>query len=697
MPVKPIAPWKEIPFLRLLAPFVAGIIFQWHYRLPMWPFTLIACCCFATMVFLSFTPETFRYRWRSLRGILIYLLLFCAAVFITWQKDASNNVNRLGRWYNDLSAIAVTIEEPLAEKNKSFKADASVDYLVLQVGLKKVNGKIILYFQKDVSLQKIGYGSQIIFKKPLQEIQNSGNPGAFDYRRYCHFQGIAHQVYLKPGEFKILADKKENLLKKIIYRSRERILNVLNKFIPSGRERGVAEALLIGYRDHLDKDLVQSYSNTGVVHVIAISGLHLGLIYAVLLFLFKPFGKRKISRWLRPAVIILILWSFSLLAGASASVLRSAVMFTALIISENRKHQSSIYNSLAASAFLLLCYNPFYLWDVGFQLSYAAVLSILLFQKPIDNWFYFQNKLLNKFWRLNAVTLSAQVLTVPVVMYHFHQFPTLFLFTNLLAVPLSGIILLGEILLCFVAVFPAPASLLGEALQYLISFMNNFIERMDRVPFSVVNGIRLSITETALLFATIAAVAWWLLKKKNAGLIGGLAFFMLFLSARAVYEIMLNKQEKIIVYNVPKLRAIDFISGRNYIFDGDSSLLEDAFMQNFHLKPSRIYHGIKRKNEIQGCYNKANLYLFGNKKILLLSGKLNNGGLLSQKLNPDLIIVTGNPAVYIDQLAKQFNINQIVFDSTNPLWKIQKWKKDCERLHLRFHSVPEQGAFIIDL
>jgi competence protein ComEC len=218
--------------------------------------------------------------------------------------------------------------------------------------------------------------------------------------------------------------------------------------------------LLIGYKDDLDKTLVQSYSNTGVVHVIAISGLHLGLIYWLLLKLFWPLQKRRDLKWLRPILIIAGLWLFSLLAGMQPSVIRSAVMFTCIVLGETWTRKSSIYNTLAFSAFLLLFINPYWLWDVGFQLSYIAVLSIVIFMQPIYNWFYIKNKALDFIWKLNAVTLAAQILTVPVSIYHFHQFPLSFMFTNFVAVPLSSLILLGEIVLCVVSFIPIVAFLL---------------------------------------------------------------------------------------------------------------------------------------------------------------------------------------------------------------------------------------------
>jgi competence protein ComEC len=166
------------------------------------------------------------------------------------------------------------------------------------------------------------------------------------------------------------------------------VISTLKKYIPGDKESGLAEALLIGYKDDLDKNLVQSYSNTGVVHIIAISGLHLGIIYWLLLAVTKPLKQNKKLVWLRLLLTISALWAFTLLAGAQPSVLRSAIMFTIIAIGQLAARKGSIYNTMALSAFVLLCINPFWLWDVGFQLSYTAVLSIVVFFRPVYNWFY---------------------------------------------------------------------------------------------------------------------------------------------------------------------------------------------------------------------------------------------------------------------------------------------------------------------
>ena len=435
-------------------------------------------------------------------------------------------------------------------KQNHIKANATVSYLIQNGQSTPVKGKIILYFKKDLpagqagSSLQLSYGSQILFKKPLQEIKNSGNPGGFDYKRYSLFQGITHQVYLKTDEFEVLNGKKENWFRKFIYSSREKVLNILRKNIKGERELGLAEALLIGYKDDLEQSLVQSYTNTGVVHIIAISGLHLGLIYWLLALALKPFKKRKSTKWLSPVLIIAGLWLFSLLAGAQPSILRSALMFTCIVLGESLSKKSSIYNTMAVSAFILLCINPYWLWDVGFQLSYAAVLSIIIFMRPIYNWFYIKNKLLDFLWKLNAVTLAAQILTVPLSIYHFHQFPNLFILTNFVAVPLSSAILLGEILLCIISFIPALALLLGQLISWFIWLMNTYIEKIETVSFSLWDGLQISILQAVLLVLFAIGISYWLMEKSKKALKLGLFAFLCFIALRSFHLLIVISKKK---------------------------------------------------------------------------------------------------------------------------------------------------------
>ena len=426
--------WKTAPFLRLLLPLVAGIIVQWYFQisLPVIAVTIVSFT-FSYLLF-YFLPLSLRFKIQALQGLLLYCVLLSVGLFITWNKDTRHTSDWYGNYYKDSSFIVVRIDEPLIEKTKSYKADGFVETVMINDKAVACKGKLLLYFAKDSSVSQLHYGDKILINKNLQQIKNSGNPGAFNYQRYAAFQQTFHNVFLKDKDWVLLKDKNVNRFKQFIFTAREKILSTLRINLAAGKdELGIAEALLIGYTNDLDKDLVQAYSNTGVVHIIAISGMHLGLIYIMLVWLFvKTPGIRK-SKWLQAVLILSCLWLFSLLTGGSASVLRSAVMFSFITLGKTifTKH-SSIYNSLAASAFAMLVYNPYYLWDVGFQLSYLAVTGIVIFQKPIYNLVYIKNKWVNKIWEMVAITMAAQILTFPVCIYYFHQFPNLFLITNLI-------------------------------------------------------------------------------------------------------------------------------------------------------------------------------------------------------------------------------------------------------------------------
>ena len=688
-------PWKKIPFIRLLAPFVAGILLQWHLQatvITWWIAFAAGCMAVFSFFFIGFFK---RYKISFLAGVATSILFTAVGALLAYNKDIRNNKNWVGNFYNEKEGLIVTLNEPLAEKTRSFKANCTVNWLVHKERTIAVKGSVIIYFKKDSSLQ-LQYGSQVILTKTLQEIKNSGNPGGFDYKRYCLFQGITHQVYLQPGEFEVTGDKKENGFRKFIYACREKVLNILRANIKGEKELGLAEALLIGYKDDLDKSLVQSYTNTGVVHIIAISGLHLGLIYWLLAIILKPLQKTKETRWLRPVLIITGLWLFSLLAGAQPSILRSALMFTCIVLGESLSKKTSIYNTMAVSAFILLCINPYWLWDAGFQLSYAAVLSILIFMKPVYNWFYIKNKLLDLLWKLNAVTLAAQILTVPLSIYHFHQFPNLFILTNFLAVPLSSAILLGEIFLCAISFIPEVALLTGKLLCWLIRVMNSYIEKIEAIPYSLWDSLQVNGEQVIFLFLFAIGISYWLMERSSIGLKWGLLALLGFMAMRSLSFIKTNQQQKIIVYNVPQIRAIDIVNKRNYFFIGDSELVANDFVRNFHLEPSRVLSRVKTVDTLDNLLINENYLDYYGKRILLIDKSISfTPG--EPKAPIDLLIISKSPKIYFRKLARALDIKQVVFDGSVPAWRSDYWKKDCDSLKIPWHDVTMEGAFVMKL
>lgn len=693
MPRQTLYLWKQAPFLRLVTPLMAGIVFQWYAAPAVWLAWTVFILCIAGVVFFNLRISFRQYKSGWINGLFINTCLLALGMLLVWYRDAGHQQQWLKRHYREKDIVTVVLQEGLSEKTNSFKANAAVLQLLRGDSSYPVSGNIIVYFKKDSSLRRLGYGSQLVLLKSLQPIKNSGNPGAFNYERYTHFQGIGGQVYLLPGEYIVLPSKKEQWLQYWLLTTREKVLQVIRTYIPGEKEAGLAEALLLGYKDDLDKTLVQSYSNTGVVHVIAISGMHLGLIYWLLSLLLHPLKKRTAIKWLSPILTIAGLWLFAFLTGGGPSILRSAVMFSCIVLGESLERKTFIYNSLAASAFILLCINPFWLWDAGFQLSYTAVLSIVVFMKPIYNCLYFENKMVDAVWKLMAVTLAAQVLTTPVSIYQFHQFPVYFLLTNLLAVPLSGIIILLELLLCGCAFIPALAHTMGVVLQQLIFLMNSFIEHVENLPFSLWDSLQINMPQLVVLYGFIAAMAYWLMRRSRIALICSLACLLCFLSIRSWSFINARQQQQLIVYNLPKHQAIDFISGRNYFFKGDST---DEYLQNFHLKPSRIQHRVNIAGGMPALQYAGPAIIFNNRKIVLVDAAFGSPA-IHGKITADLLILSKNAPAKLAQLLQAFNCHQLVFDGSCPFYKVNKWKAEAAKLGLHCFSVVDNGAFVMNM
>ena len=690
--------WKKAPFIRLLLPLVVGILLQWYLKIPV-AAVIVGAISFSIAYLLFFLfPTAIQFKLQSLQAVILNLLIVSVGLCITWQKDVQHSNHWFGQYYQDSDYLLVRINEPLIEKSKSYKADGYVEAIIHGEKVIKSEGKVLIYFAKDSLQPVLKYGDKILLNKNLQHIKNSGNPGAFNYQRYAAFQSVFHNVFLQSKDWVLLNDKNINWFRQFIFTSRAAILAVLQKNIPQGKdELGIAEALLIGYTNDLDKDLVQAYSNTGVVHIIAISGMHLALIYGLLVWLFAKIPFINKSKITQVVLILSCLWLFALLTGAAASVLRSAVMFTFIAVGKNLSKQSSIYNSLAGSAFVMLCYNPYFLWDVGFQLSYLAVVGIIIFQKSIYNWFYIKNKLLNEIWKLMAISLAAQVLTFPVCIYYFHQFPNLFLITNIVAVPLSGVILFTEIGLVAFSWIPFVGTYLGKIVGWMVWVMNSIILKVSQISFAVWDNIPSTIATTWLLYAVVIGIGMWLLNKNKKAFRLAIVCLFAFVLLQAYGNWQIKKQQKIIVYNVPQHQAIDFITGNNYHFLGDSILLQDGVLQNFHLKPARIALQLNMRSDLmKTIFQQHQFYQFVNKKVLVIDKPISFEP-LQQKIDVDLIIISKNPKLSIAQMANVFNCGQYIFDASNSLWKIGQWQKDCKALHLNYYSIPAEGAYVCDI
>ena len=687
--------WKVAPLSRLLLLLVAGIIVQWYLSFSL-EFVLVCIASISlALIATAFLKSYARFYARKLIAALLLAFVFIAGMGLTWQKDVRHRADWYGRYLKDSSWSYIRIDEPLIEKSRSYKADGKVMMVKNEEELASTGGKVLLYFARDSAAPALHYGDIILVHQNFQRIKNSGNPGGFNYQRYAAFQGLYHQLFLQPNDWQATGKSSKNFFRQFLFDAREFVIHALQKYIPNtAQQLGIAEALLIGYKEDLDKDLVQAYSNTGVVHIIAISGLHLGLIFVVLSWLFNHAPWLRRSRHVRVVLLICGLWLFALLTGGSASVLRSAVMFTVVIIGKNYFRQSSVYNSLSASALLLLCYNPYLLWDVGFQLSYLAVIGIIALQQPLYRSLYIRQRFLRKVWEMTSITLAAQVAAFPICLYYFHQFPNMFLFTNLLAVPLSTVILFGEILLVMLSLWSPAALLLGKFLGGMLWLMNSAVLWLNSFSFSVLDNVYADVLSTLLLYAAVACLCAWLLHRRPVIAKFTLFFLAAFGAFHTYARVQLNSQKKIVIYNVSRCRAVDFLQADYFSFIGDSALRQEGLLQNFHLKPARIFYRAKQEVPASRMLRSSgSLYRFCNTSLLMIDTAVMYAA-ARDRIPVDILLLSHNAKVRLQDLVTAVSPAVVVFDASNSLWKIEKWKSECEDLHLRFHSVPEQGAFV---
>lgn len=661
--------WHQAPFTRLLFPVVTGIVIC--YYLLHGIFTnaqinntvyLAAGLSIAGLLGTTQLSNFKKYQYYFIQGIFLQIV-FASLGIAVMQKtlQTRDQETALLAACKNGTIYIMRIIEPLQLKNKTYKTVAIIESIGTAQHEIKTNMKIIVHVAVDsssVDVPLLTAGSYMATTIRPNPVPDTHNPGGFNYKLWLFRNEITHQLYLAKGTWTLLPTKKSKQYLQVL---QQKISNRLRQNITGKQEKAVAAALLIGYKQDIDSDLMKAYSNTGVIHVIAISGLHLGLIYGLLLSIFNWIPNSTIKKWTAPPIILLVLWGFALLTGAGPSIVRAAVMFSFIIIASIVKQNSSILNALAASAFFLLLLHPFYLWDIGFQLSYAAVLSIVLYQKNIFDSLYFKYKWIQACWQLNAVTLSAQILTLPLVMYHFHQFPNYFLLSNFIVVPLSSIILYGCLLLLPFGTIAYLGKALSVVTSLLISSMNWIIQKMNALPFATTSNSHINTAEVLLFFFIIVFVTLFIQSQKNKWCFYGLTALLLGCSIHNFNSIQEKSLTSLTVWFVPKISKVTIRYGQ--------------------LNETTLPNG-----------NSA--FTIGHTRFLYIGQvpALKDSSISISKV--DILIVGNLPKSPLALLAKQFKGALYVFDSSIPLWKIESWKKEAEDLHLRHHFVSQQGAFV---
>ncbi len=697
--------WREIPFIRLVIPCIFGaLLFSFlekDIRFVL-GFLIIVLCLSLFRYLRRAIPHARRWEF----GFWTFLLIFLMTGYRFISVQNLIHKNNFCKSITHPEAILAKWDCLPVLKGKWLRGKANVLYQRDSLGQwKKTKGNIQLYLEySEKNKLEFSFGDGILLNSTPQKIPSVKNPKAFDYRSYLWLKKIDHQAFVKDGEWQPLREVTRGGVLRKSSRLRSWFLFILETYIKDQKALGVAQALVLGYKENLDRTLKKQYAETGAMHVLAVSGLHVGLVSFLLHFILEAL-RFKGRRWkvLKTITTILGIWSFALITGASPSVLRAACMFSFIILGVSLNRFTNIYNTLAASAFLLLLLDPLLLFSVGFQLSYTAVLGIVFFQARIARLWIIKNKLLDYFWQLFCVSLAAQLATLPLGLYYFHQLPLFFWLSGLIVVPAAALILIaGLLLIALHAIFPPAAHGLGWLLDLVLKVVNYSIELINNIPFGLLKGIWVTEWMAILLYAAIILFALFLLTKQKRWIYGMLISLVSLSMMNAYRKVHQLHQKKVVFYHSSKDYLIDVFNGRsNYSLASKDleELNKEYCRQNYRwfcrVRDGKEYDLLGQLKTKVLFYQKG-LFQFYDKTFLILHSR-NIDQLPLGNLHVDYLYICGSLNISIEDLMEQVSANQLIWNSDTARKKSFEWSKYARRKGLNYYDISQNGALIINL
>lgn len=655
--------WHQIPFVRIVIPMSIGIGINMFFPIP-----IPACIGIfsISLLLLLIVWKFYNYKLNNLSfGIFLNFFLYTAGVALHTSHNHLNYQTHFTKTNGEY--LLLDINEPGQIRKNSIKCRAKVLKVVSKGYNQAVDGNIILYFEKDSSLlPQLSYGTRLLIKNKCQEIKGPQNPYEFNYKRYLAFNQIYQQAFLLKNNFIVIDQLGGNPLWKIAYEAQAFFNKTLLTYVKSNSEIAISKALLYGYDDDIDSDLVKAYSNTGTLHVLAVSGMHVGLIFWLINLVLKYFDKKKYQRIVKAIISLSIIWSYSLLCGLSPSILRASVMFSFVALGNMVKNKPNIYNTLAASAFSLLLFDSNMLASVGFQLSFLAVFGIVSMQKYFKQWFTFKYWISNEIWNIISVSIAAQLATFPLGLLYFHQFPVYFLASNLLIIPLTTGIIFVAIAMIFAAglaqlipLFTYLAIGLGFMVKWLIYFTNIIVLWLEKLPFSYITGIQITEIETILIFIAVAYTCNYFITRKQYLAKNALIFYILVLIVNTYEDFKTENQKFITIYNINKTFAMQIVDGQKSTLIADTSLINDEDKFHFHLQQHIWASGITKIDTINF---KNNLQIKIDQLKINIGNKIlpNHTNILTEKIYIDTNLLAVNTPVIISSKLNNLQSQSIV-------------------------------------
>lgn len=678
----------QAPFLRITWPVLAGVVACEFFPVPLWGMLLLFVL--PGLALSVFTLPGRRWQQLSLTrdawfGPGVTLALFAAGYLYTLSRQVVAPDWPVGKEM----VVQVRLTDAPQAREKSYRAEAEVFRIGMDGDVRTTTGKALLYFSKETDCAAWGPGDVLTLRLRWNRINGPKNPGEFDLEQYNRRKGIFYRSFLRPEQVLAHTPQTGFSVPAALHRVERYMTGISARYFTSPSEKAVADALILGYKDDLDEETLNRYSRSGTSHVLAVSGLHVGILWLILDKLLAFMNRRKALRIGKFVLSMGILWGYASLTGLSPSVLRAAIMFSCFAFSGLLKKDYSSINTLCVSAWLQVLIDPMVIFNAGFQLSYAAVAGILVFYPPIRNVFYFRQKYLRLVWELVALTLAAQLTTLPVSLYWFGQFPTWFVFSNLPLVPLSGLALqLG--LAAYVLEW---VPYLGEWLFYLFALS---IKLMDGLAgfFAGLPGallyFRVDLWDAFLLYVFITVVALFLSEKRPAWFKAALLVTCLYFGVDIWRQWRFAQTDRITVYALKEGTVVRHQRGRQVYEYRSPDVSRKSY--SFSVAPSDRTFAVNGQTAVTAT--NGFLTLGRRKLVALQTNHLRKP--VAEPVRCDWLLVENMRYLDFDVLQHNFRFQKLIFTGGNPIKSRRYWKKECLERGIPFYDVAEAGAYEVN-
>ncbi|MBR9853804.1 MAG: ComEC family competence protein [Algicola sp.] len=540
--------------------------------------------------------------------------------------------------------------------------------------------KILINLSSDSIVERLMVDDEFLTHAKFQPITPPLNPHQFDYRDYLKKQGITYQIRTNYNSI----IKKENAPKTLFGRAanfREQIISKLKKYNFGPEEIGVIQALLLGKRDDISENTYDNYKNAGAVHILAVSGLHVGILLFLLEFIFSPLERLPKGKTLKLLIIVLLLWSFAFVAGLSPSIVRAVSMFSFVAYAIYLNRPTNSFNIIALSMLFILLVKPLFLFQVGFQMSYAAVFSIVWIYPKLQKFWFPESILVRKIWQLLSVSVAAQLGVLPISLFYFHQFPALFFVSNLLIIPFLGLILGFGILVIFLALIDFLPKVMVQSFDWTINLMNSTVAWVARQESFIIKNIPFDSFQLIWGYLAIIVLVLFLSKPKWKTMV-------LFFSGLIIFQVWgIYKQSKA----HQKESIILAHRSRNTILLhqlGDSLAIITS--DPFHLGNITTDYAVAERIQKMDTVQLKNSYQIGQKKLFVVDSLT----LFPIKVRPDYLLLTQSSKINLERVLDSIRPKKVFADGSNYPNLVNKWKATCAQKEIPFHHTGEKGFYM---